>query len=240
MPSKIFCVNDCCGSKIIAVETIQDLIENNKRWSARVNAETPDFFANLADQQSPKYLWIGCSDSRVSANTIVGLAPGEIFVHRNVANLVVHTDMNCLSVIQFAVEVLKVEHIIVCGHYGCGGVQASMTDERHGLIDNWLRHIKDTANLHSHLLEAIDDPTERFDRLCQLNVAEQVQNVGETTIVQDAWNRGQQLEIHGWIYGLKDGLVRDLDITISSEASLKGLRKAFLFSDKRQTADQAS
>ena len=202
--------------------------------------ENPRFFSNLADQQSPKYLWIGCSDSRVSANTIVGLEPGRIFVHRNVANLVVHTDMNCLSVIQFAVEVLRIEHIIVCGHYGCGGVQAAMDTQRHGLIDNWLRHIQDTANLHSSLLDQIDDPNDKLDRLCQLNVAEQVQNVGETTIVQDAWNSGQQLAIHGWIYGLKDGLLRDLDISISDESSLKGLRKAFLFSDKLQTANPAS
>ena len=219
---------------------IADLLENNKRWSTHVTEDDPGFFADLADQQNPDYLWIGCSDSRVSANMIVGLKPGEIFVHRNVANLVNHTDMNCLSVLQFAVEVLQVEHIIVCGHYGCGGVQAAMDGNRHGLIDNWLRHIQDTANLHSHLLEAIDDPAEKLNRLCQLNVAEQVQNVGETTIVQDAWNRGQQLEIHGWIYGLKDGLIRDLEISIRDEVSLKGLRKAFLFSDQRQSSYPAS
>ncbi len=215
---------------------IKELLQNNREWSKQITESDPRFFPDLAGQQSPKFLWIGCSDSRVSANMIVGLKPGEIFVHRNVANLVVHTDMNCLSVIQFALEVLKVEHIIVCGHYGCGGVQAAMEPVRHGLIDNWLRNIQDTANLHSHLLDAIDDPTEKLDRLCQLNVAEQVQNVGETTIVQDAWSRGQSLEIHGWIYGLKDGLVRDLEISISDETSLRGLRKAFLFSDKRQSA----
>ncbi len=219
---------------------IQELLENNRNWSENVTRENPSFFANLADQQNPDYLWIGCSDSRVSANTIVGLLPGEIFVHRNVANLVNHTDMNCLSVIQFAVEVLQVDHIIVCGHYGCGGVMAAVDDERHGLIDNWLRHIRDTANLHATVLESIADPNERLNLLCQLNVVEQVQNVGETTIVQDAWERGQQLEIHGWIYGLKDGKVRDLEISISSEASLKGLRKAFLFNDKRRSADPAS
>lgn len=222
------------------MNNIHDLLENNKRWSTRVTEDDPGFFADLADQQNPDYLWIGCSDSRVSANMIVGLKPGEIFVHRNVANLVNHTDMNCLSVLQFAVEVLQVEHIIVCGHYGCGGVQAAMDGERHGLIDNWLRHIQDTANLHSHLLEAISDPTEKLNRLCQLNVAEQVQNVGETTIVQDAWGRGQQLEIHGWIYGLKDGRIRDLEISIRDEVSLKGLRNAFLFSDQRHNADHAS
>ena len=222
------------------MKEIGDLLENNKRWSRQITEENPRFFADLAGQQNPKYLWIGCSDSRVSANMIVGLKPGEIFVHRNVANLVNHTDMNCLSVLQFAVEVLQVEHIIVCGHYGCGGVQAAMEKTRHGLIDNWLRHIQDTANLYSHLLDAIDDPNEKLDRLCQLNVAEQVQNVGETTIVQDAWNHGQELEIHGWIYGLKDGLIRDLDISISDEVSLRGLRKAFLFSDKREGATLAS
>lgn len=219
---------------------IRELLENNRNWSESVTRENPNFFSALADQQNPDYLWIGCSDSRVSANTIVGLLPGEIFVHRNVANLVNHTDMNCLSVIQFAVEVLKVDHIIVCGHYGCGGVMAAVDDERHGLIDNWLRHIRDTANLHAAVLESIADPNERLNLLCQLNVVEQVQNVGETTIVQDAWARGQQLEIHGWIYGLKDGKVRDLEISISSENSLKGLRKAFLFNDKRRSADPAS
>ena len=171
---------------------------------------------------------------------IVGLKPGEIFVHRNVANLVTHTDMNCLSVIQFAVEVLNVEHIIVCGHYGCGGVQTAMETGRHGLIDNWLRHIQDTANLHSQLLDAIDAPAEKLNKLCQLNVAEQVLNVGETTIVQDAWNRGHELEIHGWIYGLKDGLIRDLDISIRDEAGLRTLRNEFLFSDKRRGVGFAS
>ncbi len=219
---------------------IDKLLENNRNWSESVTQENPDFFSSLAEQQNPDYLWIGCSDSRVSANTIVGLAPGEIFVHRNVANLVNHTDMNCLSVIQFAVEVLHVDHIIVCGHYGCGGVMAAIDDERHGLIDNWLRHIRDTANLHAAVLDSIADPNERLNLLCQLNVVEQVQNVGETTIVQDAWELGQQLEIHGWIYGLKDGKIRDLEISINSENSLKGLRKAFLFNDKRRTAEPAS
>lgn len=228
------------ADKIGSVKRINDLLENNRRWSRQITEENPNFFPNLADQQNPKYLWIGCSDSRVSANMIVGLDSGEIFVHRNVANLVNHTDMNCLSVLQFAVEVLRVEHIIVCGHYGCGGVRAAMEPKRHGLIDNWLRHIQDTANLHANLLDGIDDPDEKLDRLCMLNVAEQVQNVGETTIVQDAWNQGQELYIHGWIYGLKDGLVRDLDISISGEGSLKGLRNAFLFTDKRQGADPAS
>jgi carbonic anhydrase len=222
------------------VKRIDGLLENNRRWSQQVTENNPRFFSDLADQQNPDYLWIGCSDSRVAANTIVGLLPGEIFVHRNVANLVNHTDMNCLSVIQFAVEVLQVEHIIVCGHYGCGGVQAALDDKRHGLIDNWLRHIQDTANLHSHLLDSIDDPYERLNRLCQLNVAEQVLNVGATTIVQDAWGHGQELEIHGWIYGLKDGLIRDLEITISGEAGLRSLRDKFLFSDKPRDAGSAA
>lgn len=222
------------------MKKIDELLENNRRWSKQVTENNPRFFADLAEQQNPDYLWIGCSDSRVSANMIVGLMPGEVFVHRNVANLVNHTDMNCLSVIQFAVEVLQVEHIIVCGHYGCGGVQAAMETKRHGLIDNWLRHIQDAANLHSHLLDAIADPNERLDRLCQLNVAEQVLNVGETTIVQDAWNHGQELEIHGWIYGLKDGLIRDLEISISGEAGLLDLRNRFLFSDKRRDAGSVS
>ena len=222
------------------VKKIDNLLENNRLWSEQVTAENPRFFSDLADQQSPKYLWIGCSDSRVSANTIVGLAPGEIFVHRNVANLVVHTDMNCLSVIQFAVEVLQVEHIIVCGHYGCGGVHAALDGERHGLIDNWLRHIQDTANLHSQILDPIADFSEKVNKLCELNVAEQVLNVSETTMVLDAWNRARELTIHGWIYALKDGLIRDLNITIGDEDGLRSLRRDFLFNDKRRNAGQAS
>ncbi|MGE3466447.1 MAG: carbonate dehydratase [Pyrinomonadaceae bacterium] len=219
---------------------IEQLLENNKNWARRSVEENPRFFSDLAQQQNPDYLWIGCSDSRVSANTIVDLNPGEVFVHRNVANLVNHTDMNCLSVIQFAVEVLKVDHIIVCGHYGCGGVHAAMQAERHGLIDNWLRHIQDTANLHANTLDAIEDTKERFDRLCQLNVAEQVLNVGETTIIQDAWNRGQEISIHGWIYGLEDGLLRDLNISIVDETALRSLRGRYLFSDKRRESGTAS
>lgn len=222
------------------MKNIDHLLENNRRWSEQIRAQNPSFFSDLAGQQSPKYLWIGCSDSRVSANTIVGLAPGEIFVHRNVANLVVHTDMNCLSVLQFAVEVLKVEHIIVCGHYGCGGVQASMETKRHGLIDNWLRHIQDTANLYSHLLTEIADESERLNKLCELNVVEQVLNVCETTIVLDAWNRGQELTVHGWIYDLKDGLVRDRGISVGREDELHDLRNRFLFSDKRGASADAS
>ncbi len=190
--------------------------------------EDPHFFADLADQQAPEYLWIGCSDSRVSANTIVDLAPGEVFVHRNIANLVNHTDMNCLSVIQFAVEVLRVKHIIVCGHYGCGGVIAALEGQRHGLIDNWLRHIQDTANQHERQLAAISDLGERVNLLCELNVVEQVINVGQTTIVQEAWERGQELTVNGWIYGLKDGHIRDLDISLRGEDDLHRLRTRIL------------
>lgn len=221
--------------RINIVKKIGDLIENNRRWSRQITEQNPSFFTDLADQQNPAYLWIGCSDSRVSANMIVGLMPGEIFVHRNVANLVNHTDMNCLSVIQFAVEVLEIEHIIVCGHYGCGGIRSALDTKRHGLIDNWLRHIQDTANLHCGRLDAIEDEDERFDKLCELNVAEQVLNVAETTIVQDAWDRGREIGIHGWIYGLKDGLIRDLDITIGNETDLRRLRKAYLFRDKAES-----
>ena len=194
--------------------------------------EDPRFFADLADQQAPEYLWIGCSDSRVSANTIVDLKPGEVFVHRNVANLVNHTDMNCLSVIQFAVEVLRVKHIIVCGHYNCGGVLAALEGRRHGLIDNWLRHIQDTANQNERRLSIIDDFSERVNRLCELNVCEQVINVGETTIVQDAWGRGQALTVNGWIYGLKDGIIRDLEISRNGEADVQQLRNRFFGGDR--------
>lgn len=219
---------------------IEHLIKNNQRWAQATTDADPRFFADLADQQNPDYLWIGCSDSRVSANTIVGLQPGEIFVHRNVANLVGHTDMNCLSVIQFAIEVLKVDHIIVCGHYGCGGVGAALEDKRHGLIDNWLRHIKDTANLHAKILDAITDPNDKLNKLCELNVAEQVLNVGESTMVQDAWKRGQNVAIHGWIYALTDGLIRDLDISIKAEIDLLELRKRFLFRNERQGSNYSS
>ena len=199
-------------------------LENTRRWASRMTGEDPQFFADLADQQAPEYLWIGCSDSRVSANTIVDLKPGEVFVHRNVANLVIHTDMNCLSVIQFAVEVLKVKHIIVCGHYGCGGVRAALENQRHGLIDNWLRHIQDTVNQNESRLAEIEDFERRLNLLCELNVGEQVINVGETTIVQEAWERGQPLTVRGWIYGLKDGHITDLDIKLKGEADLQDLR----------------
>jgi carbonic anhydrase len=204
------------------------LLENNRRWSSGVKRLEPEFFTELAKQQSPEYLWIGCSDSRVAANTIVGLRPGEIFVHRNIANLVVHTDMNCLSVLQFAVDVLGVKHVIVTGHYGCGGVQAAVEDKRHGLIDNWLRHIQDIASLYHDLLAEIADPSARLDKLCELNVIEQVINTSETTIVQDAWSRNQDLTVHGLIYSLSDGILRDLNVSVDGRFDRRELRRQFV------------
>lgn len=203
---------------------INDLIKKNQQWAKKCVAEDGEFFSRLTNQQTPKYLWIGCSDSRVPANEIVGLAPGEIFVHRNVANVVVHTDLNCLSVVQYAVEVLKVEHIIVCGHYGCGGVAAALEGKSHGLIDNWLRHIKDVYHENRKTLNQIEDLTARRNKLCELNVEAQVANVCYTTIVQDAWSRGQQLSVHGWIYSLQNGLINDLEHCIDS---LDDLPKAY-------------
>ena len=194
---------------------LSHLFDNNREWAARICAEDPDFFSKLAQLQAPQYLWIGCSDSRVPANEITGLLPGEVFVHRNIANLVVHTDLNCLSVIQFAVDVLKVRHIMVVGHYGCGGVGAALRNERLGLIDNWLRHIQDVRDKHRALLAEIPE-AKRADRLCELNVLEQVGNVAETTIVRDAWTRGQALTVHGWIYGLDDGRLHDVGFTVSA------------------------
>lgn len=199
---------------------LQNLLDNNSAWSASVRANNPDFFENLAHQQSPKYLWIGCSDSRVSANQVIGLMPGELFVHRNVANVVVHADLNCLSVIQYAVDVLQVKHIIVCGHYNCGGVLATLQKQKLGLVDNWLRHVQDVHYKHAQALERISDPVAMSNRLCELNVIEQVVNVCQTTVVQDAWLRGQELAIHGWIYALQDGLLRDLKICISRPEEL--------------------
>jgi carbonic anhydrase len=191
------------------------LFANNRAWSEQIRKSKPHFFETLAEQQSPEYLWIGCSDSRVPANEIVGLLPGEMFVHRNVSNLVLHSDMNCLSVLQFAVDVLKVKHIIVCGHYGCGGVKAALEETPHGLIDNWLRDIRDTASTYNSELSQISEMERRVDRLCELNVIEQAQNVANTTIVQEAWRRGQTVTIHGWIYAIKDGLLKDLDVSLS-------------------------
>ncbi|MDQ4123371.1 MAG: carbonate dehydratase [Acidobacteriota bacterium] len=207
------------------MESLEHLLENNQRWSARVKHESPDFFEKLSELQTPKYLWIGCSDSRISANLLLGLQPGEIFVHRNVANVVVHSDLNCLSVIQYAVEVLKVEHIIVCGHYGCGGIKAALDGSRFGLIDNWLRHIQDVAKNNAVALAAIEDYNERWNRLCEQNVVAQLLNVCETTIVQDAWERGQHLVVHGWIYSLSDGLINELGIAIKNKDDMLALRK---------------
>ena len=199
------------------MKNLQDLLAQNKAWAESINADDPEFFPSLARQQSPRYLWIGCSDSRVPATQLVGLTAGDMFVHRNVANVVVHTDFNCLSVLQYAVEVLKVEHVIVCGHYGCGGVRAAMKNLSHGLIDNWLRHVQDAMHKHTEALSKIEDETLRLDRLCELNVIEQVLSVSKTTIVEGAWKRGQELAIHGWIYGLKDGLLRELNICVTSQ-----------------------
>lgn len=205
------------------------LFANNARWVEARTAQDPGFFARLARRQTPEYLWIGCADSRVPANEIVGLDLGEVFVHRNIANVVVHTDMNCLSVLQYAVEVLKVKHVIVCGHYGCGGVLAAMDDQPYGLIDNWLRNIKDIYTLHMRELEAITDETARGDRLCELNVAHQVGNVCYTTIAQGAWQRGQPLSVHGWIYGLKDGRLRDLGLTVDAPEQVPALYRMNMF-----------
>ena len=195
------------------MSNLAGLFENNRQWARRINEQVPGFFQSLASQQTPRYLWIGCADSRVPANEIVGLMPGELFVHRNVANVVVHTDLNCLSVLQYAVDVLKVEHVIVCGHYGCGGVRAAYSRSSLGLIDNWLRHVQDVRDRHHELLARESTEEARIDRLCALNVIDQVRNVGYTTIVQDAWRRGQSLAVHGWIYDVADGLLRDLRCT---------------------------
>ena len=198
---------------------LTDLLSRNQEWAARATAQDPEFFSRLVKQQTPQYLWIGCSDSRVPATELVDLAPGEVFVHRNVANQVIHTDFNCLSVVQFAVDVLKVRHIIVTGHYGCGGVQAALNDRRLGLLDNWLRHIQDTARKHADALAQLP-VHQRESRLCELNVIEQVINIAQTTIVQDAWARGQTLEIHGWIYNVGDGLLRDLSVSLDQDTGM--------------------
>jgi len=197
------------------MRVLKHLFENNRKWAERMKESDKDFFINLSKQQNPEYLWIGCSDSRVPANQIVDLLPGEIFVHRNIANVVVHTDLNCLSVIQFAVEVLKVKHIIVCGHYGCGGVKAALENKEHGLIDNWLRNIKDVYRCHQEKIDALKSEKEKINLLCELNVVEQVSNVCYTTIVQNAWKAGQKLTVHGWIYNIEDGILKDLDVCIT-------------------------
>jgi carbonic anhydrase len=194
------------------MRVLPQLFDNNRAWAGGIVREDPDFFARLARQQAPEYLWIGCSDSRVPANQITGLLPGEMFVHRNISNLVIHTDLNCLSTIQFAVDVLKVAHIIVCGHYGCGGVLAALRGDRLGLCDNWLRHVQDVHERHRDEIDALPSESARHARLCELNVIDQVANVGQTTTVLDAWARGQQVTIHGWIYDIRDGLLKDLDV----------------------------
>jgi carbonic anhydrase len=205
--------------------SIQDLFTHNRAWAAEMERERPGFFTNLKSQQTPKYMWIGCSDSRVPANQITGLEPGEVFVHRNVANVVVPTDLNCLSTVQFAVDQLKVEHLMVVGHYGCGGVNAALNDIRVGLVDNWLRHIKDVRDRHHVILDATP-ASAKLDVLCELNVIEQVMNVAHTTVLQDAWARGQKISLHGWVYGLKDGLLQDLHITLDGTEGMPSLYRA--------------
>jgi carbonic anhydrase len=209
-------------------EQLNHLLENNRRWVEGIKARDEKFFEQLAAQQNPEYLWIGCSDSRVPANEIIGLLPGEVFVHRNVANVVIHTDLNCLSVIQYAVEVLKVEHILVVGHYGCGGVRAAMGNAELGLIDNWLRHIKDIREHHAAELREIADLRQREDRMVELNVIEQVFNVCHTSIVQNAWKNSQKLAVRGWVYSLEDGLIRDLNVTVSSRDDISEIYRTEL------------
>jgi len=220
------------------VSTIEHLLDGNKSWAKSIKESDPQFFEKLSEAQSPQYLWIGCSDSRITPASSMGLSPGGMFVHRNVANLVNHTDMNCLSVMQYAVEALKVKHIIVCGHYGCGGVKAALDDTRLGLIDNWLRHIQDLMHKYRGDLESLPDYDARLARLCEINVIEQVVSVGETTIVQDAWDRGQKLEVHGWIYTIADGIYRDLGVSVSNLEELDSVRaKSF---DERRLVGKAT
>ena len=204
------------------MKTLKELLDRNKSWAGGMKQVDPEFFSRLSKQQNPEYLWIGCSDSRVPANQIVDLPPGEVFVHRNVANIVSHSDLNCLSVIQFAVEVLKVKHIIVCGHYGCGGIKAAAEKQQHGLIDNWLCHIRDVSRLNADRLDALQGD-KKLDLLCELNVIEQVRNVCQTTIVQSAWANGMELNIHGWIYNIADGILKDLDMCITNDADLHSI-----------------
>lgn len=205
------------------MKLLKPLFDNNRRWAERISLEHPRFFEQLAMQQNPEYLWIGCSDSRVPSNQIIDLMPGEVFVHRNIANMVIHTDLNCLSVMQYAVEVLKVKHIMVVGHYGCGGVRAAMGNQRLGLIDNWLGHLRDIYRMHHDQLAQLDEAA-KFDRLCELNVIEQVANVTSSTIVQEAWHRGQEVAVHGWIYGIDNGLLTDLDVTVDRTQGLANPR----------------
>ena len=207
------------------MKILNNLFENNRKWAEKIKRADPDFFNKLSNQQRPEYLWIGCSDSRVPANEIVDMLPGEIFVHRNIANVVIHTDLNCLSVIQYAVDVLKVKHIIVCGHYGCGGVQAAMENKAHGLIDNWLQNIKDVYRHHQQKIDAMQNEEEQFNLLCELNVIEQVANVCHTTIVQNAWRSGQELAVHGWIYSIHDGILRDLNVCVTGIDDISSIHR---------------
>ena len=202
-------------------DDIRELFASNRAWAARIRQQDPDFFIKLSRQQSPRYLWIGCADSRVPANEIVGMLPGELFVHRNLANLVVHTDLNCLSVLQFAIDVLKVSHVIVCGHFGCSGVRAALRGDRVGLGDNWLRHVQDVHVRHHATIRHDAGEEAAVDRLCELNVIEQVVNVCRTTVVVDAWDRGQPLQVHGWIYDLRDGLLKDLGVSVAAAGTLE-------------------
>jgi carbonic anhydrase len=222
------------------MRSLTNLIERNRAWAERIKASEPDFFQKLSEQQSPEYLWIGCSDSRVPANEIVDMKPGEVFVHRNVANVVVHTDLNCLSAVQYAVEALQVKHIIVCGHYGCGGVRAAMLNLKLGLIDNWLRHIQDVMQKHAELLAGIEDESERLDQLCELNIIEQVWNVCQTTIVQNAWESGQELTVHGWVYGLSDGLIRDLNIHVTNHSEAATICRAAVAKAADELSERAA
>lgn len=215
---------------------IDELIQNNRVWASRMTAQDPDFFGRLARQQAPEYLWIGCADSRVPANEIAGLMPGELFVHRNVANMVVHSDLNCLSVMQYAVDVLKVKHIIVTGHYNCGGVMAALRNQSFGLIDNWLRHVQDVFHLHREEIEALESESRQVARLCELNVLEQVVNVCRSTVVQSAWQGGQNLSVHGWVYDVKDGLVHSLVGPISDSTTASELHSSRLRRVKRGVA----
>jgi len=207
------------------MRSLKKLFDQNRQWAAKMEAADPGFFRRLSEQQTPQYLWIGCSDSRVPANQIVGLRPGELFVHRNIANLMIHTDMNCLSVIQFAVDILKVKHIIVCGHYGCGGIRAAMDNQEHGLIDNWLRHIKDIYHLYREKITTAENEDDRVDLLCELNVIEQVANVCHTSIVQGAWKSGQSLAVHGWIYNIGDGILKDMNVCTTSVEEISQIHR---------------
>lgn len=207
------------------MKLLKHLFENNKHWAESIKDADPDFFQKLSKQQNPEYLWIGCSDSRVPANQIVNLLPGEIFVHRNIANLVVHTDLNCLSVIQFAVDILKIKHIIVCGHFGCGGIIAAMENKEHGLIDNWLRHVKDVCRFHQEKMATMDNERDKVNLLCELNVIEQVANVCHTTVVQNAWQKGQPLAVHGWVYNIEDGILKDLDVCVTGPDEISTIHR---------------